>query len=42
LLVTKKRVTDLLPPIGIDAGGAGAAFRTGPGAFPAPLCVSLF
>jgi hypothetical protein len=38
LLVTKKRVTDLFPPIGIDAGaGFDAA-----GALPAPVWGSFF
>jgi hypothetical protein len=39
LLVTKKRVTDLLPPIGIDDG---AAFCAVPDAFPAPFWASGF
>jgi hypothetical protein len=39
LLVTKKRVTDLFPPIGIDAG---AAFDATAGALPAPVWGSFF
>jgi hypothetical protein len=37
----KKRVTDMFPPIGIDAGG-GAVFRAVPGALSGLPCDSVF